>query len=184
MKYKIYLMISICLLAVVLVGCTNSEVTPNGDTKYNQVTLSVDETNLYKYIGTTDYIFIGTVEKVIENIVDSDFPQIIYQIKVNENLKGNLVDTVRVKKNGGYDKKGTLILNETDQTKDSGIPEVNKQYIFIAYGQPDGSLVLAPINGNLEVTDDLVQNYKEYIKNEIKEDRVRFTSIYDKEAVK
>jgi hypothetical protein len=50
----------------------------------------------------------------------------------------------------------------------------------IAIGQPDGSLLLAEIKGNIELTDESIKNeFKEYIKNEIKYSRERFTSKYD-----
>ncbi len=180
MKVIKHLAILIGMFSIFLVGCSRDEIVPNGEVVYNHVNLSMDETDLYSYVGTMDYVFFGTVEEVVENEVDSNFPYMIYQVKVNENLKGNLVDTVEVKKQGGYNNDGTLILNETDKSRDNGLPEVNKQYIFMTYAQPDGSLLLAEINGNVEVTDELIKkDYQDYIKKEIKENRERFISKYD-----
>lgn len=179
MKVIKHLIILIGIFSV-LVGCSQNEIVPNGEVAYNHVLLNIDETDLYSYVGAMDYVFVGTVEEVVKSEVDNDFPYIIYRIKVNEDMKGNLVDTVEVKKMGGYTNKGTLILNETDQSKDNGLPEVDKQYIFMTYAQPNGSLLLAEINGNVEVTDELIKkDYQNYVENEINDNRERFTSKYD-----
>ncbi|MEI5905966.1 hypothetical protein WAK64_02645 [Bacillus spongiae] len=183
MKLK-YIFVCIAIFSIYITGCSlKSEVEPNGQVAYNHLTLDLDETNLYEYAGTMDYIFIGTVEEIVDDIVNSDFPNRIYRIKVNENLKGKLVTTVEVKKQGGYNNEGTLILNETDQSKDNGLPQVNKQYIFMTYSQVDGSLLLAEINGNIELTDELMKKeYQDYIKNEIEDSRKRFISKYDQNS--
>jgi hypothetical protein len=175
------ILISFIGLFLILMGCsTDNKIEPNGKLMYNHLTLAIDETDLNSYVGFMDYVFIGTVEEVVENVVDTDFPTTVYQVKVDENLKGNLVDKVEVTKQGGYNNEGTLILNATDHSKDNGLPQVNNQYIFIAIGQPDGGLLLAEINGNIELTDESIKNeFKEYIKNEIKYSRERFTSKYD-----
>ena len=180
MKVIKHIVIFMGIFSIFLVGCSRNEIEPNGEVTYNHVNLSIDETDLYSYVGSMDYVFVGTVEKVVKNVVDSDFPYMVYQINLNENLKGNLVDTVEVKKQGGYKNNGTLILNETDQSRDNGLPEVNNQYIFMTYAQPDGSLLLAEINGNIELTDELFKKeYQDYFKSEIVDNRERFISKYD-----
>jgi hypothetical protein len=118
-------------LFLILMGCsTDNKIEPNGKLKYNHLTLAIDETDLYSYVGFMDYVFIGTVEEEVDNVVDTDFPTTVYQVKVNENLKGNLMDKIEVTKQGGYNYEGTLILNATDHSNDNGLPQVNKQYCY------------------------------------------------------
>jgi len=175
----VILVIAVISICIVFLTTNNREITPNGNLAYNHVTLVIDETNLYEYIGAVDYVFVGTVMECVENITDDDFPDTIYSLSVNENLKGNLVETIEVKKHGGYTKNGTLILYETDLIQDSGLPEVGKQYIFLAYGQPDGSLLLDVVNGNVEYSDTAKEEYQNYIANQIEIDRNRSKSQYE-----
>ena len=152
MKKIIALSIAALILVISLAGCMqdNAEIKPNGKTVYNHVTLIIDETNLNEYVDAVHYVFAGTVIEYLGNVTDPDFPDSKYIINVTENLKGNLPETIEVRKHGGYTKDGTLVLYATDFTQDSGLPEVGKQYIFMAYEQPDGSYLLAEINGNVE----------------------------------
>ena len=183
MKKIIVLNIVILILFITLTSCSqgDAEIEPNGIVVYNRVTLINDETNLYVSVGYVDYVFVGTVTELLKNISDLDCPDSVYKINVIENLKGsltdtqgNLVDTVEVRKHGGYRKDGTLVLSETDFTKDSGLPEIGKQYIFLAFGQHDGSLLLAQINGNIEYTDSVKADYIYYIENQIEAERERY----------
>ena len=42
----------------------------NGEVEYYHLTMVYDETNMYETVGQVDYIFIGTVDEVIDNVVD------------------------------------------------------------------------------------------------------------------
>ena len=67
------------------------------------------------------------------------------------------------------------------------MPECGSYYIFLAYVQNDGSLLVVGENSNVFVSaskNKIEQSevYKEYVKaytDEAKIDRTRFTSIYD-----
>ena len=61
----------------------------------------------------------------------------------------------------------------------AGLREVGKKYIFIGYGQPDGSLLLEYLSGNIEYSDDLRIDYIDFIENQIPYQRERFISRYD-----
>ena len=77
-----------------------------------------------------------------------------------------------------------LIAAETpdgNMIMDNGLPEVGKQYIFLAYSQQDGSLTLSEILDNREYSEDLLAEYMDYVDNEIPYERERFVSAYSKE---
>lgn len=63
-----------------------------------------------------------------------------------------------------------LIAAETpsgELVMDSGLPEAGKQYVFLAYAQPDGSLTLSEIFDNREYNEELLAEYQDYVENEI-----------------
>ena len=135
---------------------------------YAHVNMVVDETNLYEYVGAVDYVFVGTVEEIVKNIVpdepgSSDADLSVYKIRVDENLKGELTENI-----------------ECSRSKDTGLPESGNQYIFLAYAQPDGSLTLSEFFDNRQYSEDLFQEYLDYCSNEVSFDRTRFVSSYDK----
>lgn len=60
------------------------------------------------------------------------------------------------------------------------IPQEGKTYIFMAYGQPDGELILEEFSGDIEYTDEgLKEMYMDYIENEIPKEQEGFISKYD-----
>ena len=151
----------------------------------------LDFTNLYEYVGIVDHVFIGTVERADYSIpVDvtqyaQSFSQ--YQIHVDRNLKGELIENIECSKMGGLKNDRTMLLvaAETPNGKlvmDTGLPEVGKQYIFLAYTQPDGSLTLSEIFDNREYTDALLVEYLDYVDNEVAFERERFVSEYSNSA--
>ena len=67
-KVNITLML-ICVLF--LSACSDQKVIEwNGEVEYYHLTMVYDETNMYETVGQVDYIFIGTVDEVIDNVVD------------------------------------------------------------------------------------------------------------------
>ena len=169
-----------------LFGCSAKTVTWNGDVEYyTHVSMVVDETDLYAYVGVVDYVFVGTVEEIVQNVIPdepggSDEDLSVYKIRVDENLKGELVENIECSKHGGLRKDGTMMLVFSDRSNDSGLPEKGSQYIFLAYAQPDGSLMLSEFFDNRPYDDELLQEYLDYCNNEIPFDRTRFVSDFDK----
>lgn len=165
---------------IILTGCRSKVIEHNGKVEYAHISMAIDETDMYIYAGSSDYIFIGTVESVLNEKVNYDSPYSSYSIKVDENLKGNLKSKIQCDKAGGYMKDGTLLLYESDNLRDSGLPKVGKQYVFMAYAQEDGRLLITELNGNIEYAGkDMKKSYLDYINNEIENDRQRFISKYD-----
>lgn len=183
-KIKVILLL-MCMMF--LGGCSSSDVIEwNGEMEYYHVTMAHDETDMYVTAGDLDYIFIGNVEKVIKNVVDYDSKDHMdvysrYSVKVEENLKGELAESIECFRHGGYLKDGTLLYPKSDSLENTrDIPQEGKKYIFMAYGQPDGSLILAEFFGDVEYTDESQKDaYVEYIQNEISVERERFLSKYD-----
>ena len=181
MKKTIFAGLIFILILVFLSGCINNDVTPNGKTIYNHVFMAVDETNMQEVVGSADYVFIGTVTGINQRVISNDFPQEYYAVRVEENLKGELWTDldIEVVKAGGYSKNGTTILYESDFVVGTGLCAVGQKYVFIGFGQPDGSLLLDHLHGNMEYTDELKNDILDDIENQIDFERERFASKYD-----
>lgn len=196
MKKKLCKAISTILCLSLIFGftaCGKAE-TWNGETEcLGELTMVLDFANLYEYVGIVDHVFVGIVEEAEYFIpekrteYEQSFSQ--YQIHVDENLKGELVDTIICSKMGGLKKDGTMLLVAAETPDgnlimDNGLPEVGEQYIFLAYSQQDGSLTLSEIFDNREYSEDLLAEYLDYVENEIPYERERFVTIYSKEEKK
>ncbi len=184
----------ITLIAVMfsLSACGKTTVEWNGETENMANLLMVsDITNLYEYVGLVDYVFVGTVDEIERNVIPDKINEhndsySEYRIIVYKNLKGRLVSEITCRKMGGLKNDGTMLLVSAEVPggriiPDNGLPELGKQYIFLAYAQPDGSLTLSEIFDDREYDAELLNEYIEYIDHEIPNDRERYTSKYDSE---
>lgn len=171
--------------------CGKKTVGWNGKTEcMAELFMITDFTNPYEYVGMVDYVFVGTVadtERLVlpERRKEHQDHYSTYKIHVDENIKGELAEDIVCSKLGGLKKDGTMLLiaAETPDGRmimDNGLPEIGKQYVFMAYGQPDGRLTLSEIFDNREYDQNLLDEYTEYVKNEIPQDRERFPSDYQK----
>ncbi|MDR1802690.1 MAG: hypothetical protein LBQ94_03715 [Treponema sp.] len=183
MKKKI-IVAAFGIFGILLCCC---QMPPNGEISYAHVGPVLDETNMFEWIGSMDYVFTGTVEKVNKKTIRGGYaPEEYYAVKVEENLKGTLFtdSNIEVKKNGGYLKDGTLVLYRSDNVIGTGLCEVGEKYIFMGQGQPNGDLLLDALYGNVEYTDELKTDYINYIKNQIETELIypwweRFPCRYD-----
>ncbi|MBF6673464.1 hypothetical protein [Glutamicibacter sp. FBE19] len=150
-------------------------------------------------VGDADYVFVGKVESKVgttykdpvaietengtKEIAD---PYTDYKIKVLRNIKGELVSdrAIPVQKSGGVDKEQKYVVLYEDDV----LPEVGSTYVFLAYAQEDGSLLVSGLNSSLEIEtgtemelgkSKVVQAYGEAMKNQEKTDRTRFRSNFD-----
>ena len=74
-KFRFNLLILLTLFCILfsLTSCGAKTVTWNGDTEYYaHISMVVDETNLYEYVGVVDYVFVGTVEKIVTNVIPDE----------------------------------------------------------------------------------------------------------------
>ena len=189
MKKILLCIIIVALVSAFLIVASGDEVTWNGETEcLGQLTMVLDFTNPYAYVGIVDYVFVGTVEGRDAVIPDkrTEYEQSFskYSIHVDRNLKGELAEDIVCAKMGGLKKDGTMLLVAAETPggeliPDSGLPEIGKQYVFLAYAQPDGSLTLSEIFDNREYDARLLAEYTDYVENEIPYDRERFVSEYD-----
>ena len=162
-----------------LCACT---VRPNGEVIYNHVLMveGFDDTSLYDFAGICDYVFLGEVTQA-QAVIKSADERSHYKIKVLQNLKGTLCPEVEVEKHGGYLRDGTLCLLQSDTNTDMQLlPEEGKQYLFMAYAQSDGSLILTEFYGNIPYSGEAqLAEYRAYVENQTEFERERFVSKYD-----
>lgn len=188
MKKALCFLLFVALL-LCLVGCDKAVLWNGKTAELGNLYMVVDFTNKCEYVGMVDYVFVGTVEEIIDDVLPDKIKSNTdgyssYKIHVDKNMKGNLAEEIICAKLGGFKKDGTmyLVAAETPNGQavfDNGLPELNRQYIFLAYAQPDGSLTLSEIFDNREYSEELFSEYTEYINNQIVYDRERFASKYD-----
>lgn len=174
---RMFIVTLLLILLVGVVGC-KSQVKWNNSIVYNHVSMVFDETDMYQYVGVVDYIFVGEVIDANQRLKDVT-EKSTYKIKVVENLKGQLVENIECDKYGGYLKDGTMVLLESDNTRESGLLEIGNTYIIMAYGQNDGSLLISEFYSNTIYNQDNLNDYKDYIQNEVTMDRMRSICKYD-----
>ena len=177
-KKTICLILSAFLIAASLTACASKPAEWNGKTIYTHVLLGINETDLFQYVGSVDYVFVGKVLEA-DHMITEENDKSTYGIRVEKNIKGQLIHDIRCSKHGGLLEDGTLLLYESDRIRDTGLPEVGKTYIFMAYAQSDGSLLLSEFYGNTEYTEESLAQFENYHQNQIVSERERFVSKYD-----
>lgn len=184
---------AVFLLSAVLVLILSACGKPfrwNGSTEvFAELLMAEDVSDPRAAVGMADYVFIGTVTAsdfhVIPHKAAHEDSYTTYGIRVDENLKGELTENITVRKMGGYKKDGTMLLIAAEMpdgsfVTDDPLPEVGKQYVFLAYGQPDGSLALSELFDSREADGCLREEYLGYIRDEIPFERERFPSGFAK----
>lgn len=179
-----------CLILIfTMVGCSKT-VRWNGETEiFAELLMVEDVSDNYVYAGLVDNIFVGTVEKIDRNIISENASHedsySIYEIRVDQNLKGNLTEHIVCSKLGGLRKDGTMLVISAETNSgifvDSGMPEMGKRYIFLSYSQPDGSITLSELFDHRECDEKLIDEYRNYVENQVEIERERFVSKYEKQ---
>jgi hypothetical protein len=190
----------ILLICAVLVtkGLTASKLLSDESPKDNVIVKAdfaydVDKPN--EVIGDADYTFVAYVNELsstTHRFVDGakgkkfDRPCTNYTITILENIKGNLRinKPIPIQKFGGLREDGKILLHENDC-----LPEKNKIYIFMAYAQKDGSLLVSGPNSNIPLElnikrnnidkSEIVAKYKEAFNNQVPKTRDSNKSIYE-----
>lgn len=104
------------VMALSLTACGKKSVEWNGNTEIMENALMIsDISNLYEYAGIVDYIFVGTVNEIEQIVIPENAKQhedhySKYRIRVDKNLKGELVESIVCSKMGGLKKDGTMML--------------------------------------------------------------------------
>lgn len=165
---------------------------------YDEASFMVDVDNPEEIVGWGDYVFVAKVEAELrteytnlrenENGNVTGMPFTVYSITVIDNLKGKLKknEPIEFFKHGGvnYDGKSISLL-EGDQLLEAG-----KYYILVGAAESDGRLgqgmphsaiELEAISEQEIVSDKIYNNFEKYVKNEVKLERDRFSSVYEEQ---
>ncbi|WP_048602709.1 hypothetical protein [Rubeoparvulum massiliense] len=161
---------------------------------YDEGSFMVNIDNPEEIVGWGDYVFVAKVEDELRteytNVRKSEDgtitgkPYTVYSITVIDNLKGNLKKNKPIEffKHGGvnYDGKSISLL------KGDILLESRKYYILVAASEADGRLGQGMPNSAIElnvsnkqeiVSNKEYENYKKYVKDEVKFERERFKSL-------
>ncbi|TVX88086.1 type II and III secretion system protein [Paenibacillus agilis] len=210
MKPKKWLahLLLVAAMSMLFTGCTSNGQKASADKlpiHYLHGTFSIDVHDPAAVVGDADYVFVGRVDKVVgteykhavaleteAGTKEVASPYTNYSITVLENLKGELQTGVSnpVQKSGGVNQDGaSIVLYEEDI-----LPQVDNVYIFMAYAQKDGSLLVSgpsstiavPTNGTFSETSlasvaetNEYQTYSKAVHNEKESVRERFVSTFD-----
>ena len=135
----------------------------------------VDVESMAETVNHADYVFVGTVANHLSEsyknaipLTDEDGnnemwgePYTNYEISVLNNIKGSLSGNVNIQKFGGLDQSGDFyIIPEGDIILDEG-----NTYIFFAYEQEDGSLVVRGKNSSLAYNEALMLSAMSVMEN-------------------
>ncbi|CAM4017730.1 hypothetical protein [Saccharibacillus endophyticus] len=172
---KKFILASILLILLVVLGINildnnNQSQSLTVSTSQNQLPIEpirgsfvVDIDNKNEVVGLVDYVFVarvvseeGTIYKNVVTMEDENgetreagSAYTNYKIEVLDNIKGNLKkeEPFEILKQGGIslDKKTIQVF------EDDYLPEVNNSYIFLGYGQEDGSILISGSNSNILV---------------------------------
>ncbi|WP_200908906.1 cell surface protein [Enterococcus sp. RIT-PI-f] len=122
---------------------------------------NIDVENPEAVVGSGNYVFVGEVTELTGTTYEDDVPvergdgtteyvgdaYTQYKVSVLSNIKNELVlnKEIPIAKHGGIREDGSAYdIFENDQ-----LPEVGKVYVFIAYTQEDGSLLVSGANSNI-----------------------------------
>lgn len=135
----------------------------------------IDVESIEETVNHADYVFVGTVTDHISesykneiSITDSEGnsqlwgePYTNYKVSVADNIKGNLSGNIDIQKFGGLDQSGDFyIIPEGDIILEEG-----NTYIFFAYEQEDGSLIVRGKNSSLAYSEALMVSATVAIEN-------------------
>lgn len=173
-----------------------------------QASFIYDPDDLQEAVGVADYVFAGKIvnnegteyrhvvpmEDKNGNVVETGTPYTHYTVQVIENLKGTLQtdEPIKLVKSGGIEQaQKYLCLYGNDV-----LPETGSTYIFRAYTQEDGSLLVSGPDSNTPISAKTAsgivksqeyQKYENAVKHQIvpedaKNDPSAAVSVYDTKA--
>ncbi|WP_404459030.1 hypothetical protein [Oceanobacillus kapialis] len=169
-KKKLYPLVAILtpvfLLFLGLIYFINDAPPPKNPTiKTIEMDYIIDILNPEAVVDFADNVFIGTVEVQVDTI-QNDYPETQFEVKVLENIKGNLDESEVINQLGGYE-GNDLLLIEGDE-----LLETNKTYLFATIdSEENNKRTIIPIGGSISV-----ENEKHM--SEIKE---KYTKLYNKD---
>jgi len=108
----------------------------------------VDVADAKQLVGWADNVFVGRVAGSAGTIyAASALPWNIYQVKVLENIKGDLPESVRVGQEGGFSiEQNAMLLMDNDKLLAPG-----KEYLFVTKADSRGWHTLVPGYGDIPI---------------------------------
>ena len=161
MKKKIILAVALAIL--VLFGYV-AGVTKKGAEAL--ISVVVDLRDMQSVVDSVNCIFVGVVKDSNTLIFDYDGKS-EFQVQVVKNIKGELPTETTVYKHGGHFINGNEVIVKADDESYTPMPEVGKQYLFLAFKQESGEVIIADYYGNVDYTNnEKVSEILQYIDKE------------------
>lgn len=146
MKKKILL--AIALVVLVLIGYV-AGVTKKGAEAL--VDVATDISDMQSVVDSVNCIFVGVVKDSNTLIFDYDGKS-EFKVQVVKIIKGELPTETTVYKHGGHFINGNEVVVKADDESYTPMPEVGKQYLFLAFEQESGEVIIADYYGNIDYT--------------------------------
>ena len=146
MKKKVLL--AIVLMVLVLIGYV-AGVTKKGTEAL--VDFATDISDMQSVVDSVNCIFVGVVKESDTLIFDYDGKS-EFKVQVVKNIKGELPTETTVYKYGGHFINGNEVIVKVDDESYTPMPEVGKQYLFLAFEQESGEVIIADYYGNVDYT--------------------------------
>ena len=146
MKKKIILAVALAIL--VLFGYVAGVTKKGAEALINVV---VDLRDMQSVVDSVNCIFVGVVKESDTLIFDYDGKS-EFQVQVVKNIKGELPTETTVYKHGGHFINGNEVIVKADDESYTPMPEVGKQYLFLAFEQESGEVIIADYYGNVDYT--------------------------------
>lgn len=146
MKKKILL--AIALVVLVLIGYV-AGVTKKGAEAL--VDVATDISDMQSVVDSVNCIFVGVVKDSNTLIFDYDGKS-EFKVQVVKTIKGELPTETTVYKYGGRFINGNEVIVKVDDESYTPMPEVGKQYLFLAFEQENGEVIIADYYGNIDYT--------------------------------
>ncbi|MBE6815536.1 MAG: hypothetical protein E7522_08845 [Ruminococcaceae bacterium] len=146
MKKKILL--AIALVVLVLIGYV-AGVTKKG--AEDLVDVATDVSDMQSVVDSVNCIFVGVVKDSNTLIFDYDGKS-EFKVQVAKNIKGELPTETTIYKHGGHFINGNEVVVKADDESYTPMPEVGKQYLFLAFEQESGEVIIADYYGNIDYT--------------------------------
>lgn len=181
MKKSIISAICIILILGLTIGtvaCKNQ----NLKVSYLRGNYAIDISDPAAVVGSKDYVFVCEVlevedcnikfsrDELPKSIMEVDTPMTKCRVKVLKNLKGNLKEgeTIIFYKEGGLSNQGKIL----EIYKNDLMPQPNKIYIFMGYGQYDGTITGGGENGTIF----LCNSNKKYLETKIYNEYIEYVN--------
>lgn len=170
----------ICLFTIGIVSFKNQQP----KVSYIEENYAIDINDPHAVVGAKDYVFICEVlevkdcnteipkDELPDSIIEFDTPMTRCTVKVLKNMKGNLKEEIiTFYKDCGLSSDGKVL----QIYKNDLMPEAHKVYIFMGYGQYDGTITGGGENGTIFVCNSdeiysetkIYNEYIQYINNQV-----------------